>query len=217
MIRDVVCSRECELVLARARLLGGADEQYLAPDWLARPDIYCVAQENGWSGFHDDAESLAQAFACFPDARWFAVATAGREHIRDAVEVCDPVHALTTTADDVSFWARYNPVGTMLFSLTDDAVILHSSEREYRLIAGSAEFVRAYIDASTVDPVEELREIFRANIEWARKGGNDDWVEGFQRTLNMALSQVKLPPPASDLGRPLTPEGEVNGDDPGDR
>lgn len=40
MILEIVDQKDRELVLSRARLFAGADEQFLAPEWLARDDVF---------------------------------------------------------------------------------------------------------------------------------------------------------------------------------
>ena len=199
MIREIVDPDERERVFERARMFAGSEEQYLAPEWLARSDVYCVAQENAYNGYHDDPESLVRAFECFPDASWYAVETAGRKKLSDPVGVTDPLYHLTAVTGTDNFESYYHPRGFMLFSLDSDAVILYSPDYGYRLIAGSAQFVQAYIDGAKLDPIQELREWFQEKIDDRRQEGNEQAAIAIERTMNTGLAQVRLPPPANEL------------------
>lgn len=196
MIREITSPDERELVLTRGRMLAGSNEQYLAPEWLARPDIYCVAQENEYNGYHDDSQSLVEAFDVHPNTRWWAVRSAGRDKLSEPVEATDLVYHMTAVEGTDNFESYYYPSGFMIFSEDQDAVILYSSIYDFKLIAGSADFVRAYIDGSKVEPLQELRDWFQEDIEDARSKGIEKRVAALERTLDMALSQVKLPPAA---------------------
>ena len=199
MIREIADPVERERVFERARVFVGSDEQYLAPEWLARSDVYCVAQENAYNGYHDDPESLVRAFGVLPGTRWCAVRAAGREKLSEPVEATDLVYRLTAAAGTDNFESYYYPSGFMLFSLDSDAVILYSPDYGYRLIAGSAQFVQAYIDGAKLDPIQELREWFQEKIDDRRQEGNEQAAIAIERTMNTGLAQVRLPPPANEL------------------
>ncbi|QIM16926.1 hypothetical protein G7067_11785 [Leucobacter insecticola] len=80
-----------------------------------------------------------------------------------------------------------------------DAVILYSPEYEYKLISGTAEFVRAYIDGAEVDPVAELEAWLRGEADMWKQRGDSEHAAAILRALDMALKQVKLPPSADEL------------------
>lgn len=184
-------------VRARAEMLADLDERYFSSEWLARPDVFCVAQENDIHGLHDDCPSLADAIARFPDTRWFMASTYdGRA--RDMIELTDPLAHLVATERHISLPALWTVAPFMLFSVEQPAAILYTHGYEFKLISGSAEFVRAYIDGAEEDPVDELREWSQGNIEWRNQVGHEEAAVGIQRTLDIALSQVKLPPPNAD-------------------
>lgn len=197
MIQSIDDPIERERVIARARLFAGSDEQYLNPEWLNRPDVYCVAQENENHPSHHEAGSLTSAFACYPDKAWFIVQIIDRE-FRDPVEVLSPIPYLLGESS-LPMSSMLLSVPFLLFSMDEDAVFLYSPGSEYKLIAGSAEFVRAYIDNAEVDPLAELQELFQEDIEHYSRKGWDRTVKAIQSTLDDALSQVKLPPPALAL------------------
>lgn len=177
-------------VEARALVLYGRDERHLAPEWLARPDIYCVAEENEAHAL-GDRRSLVAALACFPQAQWF-LATVHEERVTRAVEIIDPASHLVSDENQLPLPAVWEVHSFILFALAEEAVILYSAPHEFRLIAGSNEFVGAYIRGSAEHPVEALKQWAHENAEaWAH---NPQYLAVIKQNLDAALSQVKLPP-----------------------
>lgn len=178
-------------VEARALGIFGSDEMHLAPEWLARPDIYCVAEENEAHAL-GDRQSLVAALACFPHAQWF-MATVHEERVTRAVEAIDPASHLVSDEHLLPLPAVWEVHSFILFALEQDAAILYSAPHEFRLISGSKEFVDAYIRGSVKDPLEALKEWAQDNAEaWAH---NSQYLAVLKQNLDAALSQVKLPPP----------------------
>lgn len=197
MILEIVDPVERERVFERARMFSGSDEQHLSSEWLARPDVYCVAQLNDVHATHYEADSLIDSFAIFPEESWFLVAL-GNSSLRCPSAITAPDKYLLSGEkmfELPDYW-MFSPF--LLFNADHDAAILYSQNYEYRLIAGEAKFVQAYIEGSPVDPIQELRQWFQGNMDWNKKEGHAESAAAIQRTLEVALSQVKLPPPLND-------------------
>lgn len=198
MIEKIESEVERAQVFARARRFVGSDEHFLAEDWLARDDIFCVAQENEGNGSYSEEQSLVQAFACFPNSSWRAVEVVNQDRLHEPVRVTNPIEHLRNHSSDTPFEIFYIGRGFLVFSMEYEAAMLHSPEYEYRLIAGSAKFVRAFIDAASIDPIVELREVLQGNAN-RYKDRDPGYAAAIERALDMALAQVKIPPAARDL------------------
>lgn len=198
MIEKIESEVERAQVFTRARRFVGSDEHFLAEDWLARDDIFCVAQENEGNGSYSEEQSLVQAFACFPESSWRAVEVVNRDRLHEPVRITNPVQHFTGGVYVDNLGSLYSGRGFLVFSMEYEAALLHSPEYEYRLIAGSAQFVRAFIDAASIDPIIELREVLQGNAN-RYKDRDPGYAAAIERALDMALAQVKIPPAASDL------------------
>lgn len=182
------------LVRARALMLADPDERYFSPEWLERPDVYCVAQENDVHALHHERGSLFAAFSCFRKTRWF-MATTHEGRVTNMREVTDPLAYLVGDERHVPLPPFWTVSPFILFSVEHPAAILYTHAYEFKLVSGTAEFVREYIDMADKDPVDELREWWQEDMDRYAQEGRTDTVTAIQRTLGAALSQVKLPPP----------------------
>ncbi|MHA3724074.1 hypothetical protein ACXR2T_09370 [Leucobacter sp. HY1910] len=127
-----------------------------------------------------------------PDSKWFLVEVSN-SGLANPVELVRPVESLLDS-DPEPFPGNWDVLSFLLFSDTHDAAILYSAPYEYKLIAGSAQFVRKYIEGSEDEPLAELQSWFEEDIRIRRDKGQLKQAEEIRKTLNTALAQVKLPP-----------------------
>ncbi|QIK62559.1 hypothetical protein G7068_04550 [Leucobacter viscericola] len=201
MIRVITDPEEQNRAFARAKRFVGDDEHLLATDWLGQPEVFCLAEENENHGVHHDDGSLKGALECFPDDNWRTAEIVNRNRILDPLEVPSPAFQTIFDPTGIQLASHYNGRGFMLFSMENDAVILYSPEYEYKLVAGSAAFVRTYFENAVEDPIVELRSLSSHNIDWWKRQGVGSQALAIQDGLETALSHVNLPPPPPPQSR----------------
>ncbi|WP_416445101.1 hypothetical protein AB3K78_00170 [Leucobacter sp. HNU] len=197
MINQISDHSELERIRRTARELMGPDSHYLSPEWLARDDIFCLPERNDNQGIHFDTTPMERVRRAMAPFRWYAAEVDDVDDPSNLIEVVDPVSHMFPGGHEESLSDFYTPRSYLLFNREKTAAILYSEEYEYRLIAGIDDFVLKYA-GNVADFVAEFRDEMEHDERIWAKSGSQSWARYFMESIELAMSQVKIPPGAGE-------------------
>lgn len=191
-MRRITEAHETACIQAAVRKLMGPDSHLLSSEWLDRPDIYCVPERNDNQGVHFDGSAVVRAMRVKSPSSWYAADVGDPASPQNFVELLTPPENIIPTPGQETLASFYFTKSYLLFDESQTAVILYSDEHEYRLIAGSADFVIAYAK-NVNDFVREFCEDMEKEQRLWADMGNQQVAQFHARSLELAMAQVKLP------------------------